>query len=372
MKTVIIKSTLITFLICQLFFHNQLFANEFKTKAVWMFGGSLTIDNKAIVNKMKENSVNEIFLLVKGGAGNKINPENLRNLIKNAHDQSIKVHLWYCVFRDNAFLEANPDAHVYHAPSPSESQHDPYRMNSVWVNPFYPGYKEYVTENIRYFIRNFDCDGIHLDYIRYSHLVYSFDPYSLANAASLGCDTERLLNLFKTPANYEKYAKNTGFIDLYANKDPDVVTWVEMRKNKIYEYIKAIRDIIESTKPCLELTAAFMPEGVTDVNYADVHYAQNYEMNSSLLDVIAPMSYFKGYGKNTDWLEKVTSDAINRVRPECKIYAGIQAYEGVTDTEIDEQIAYAIKGGASGVILFRAETITDEKSWKVIKKRFSK
>ena len=350
----------------------QLFADELPSKAFWMFGSTLTSNNQKIVDKMADNYVNEIYILVKGTGGMKINAEKLTDFITKAHVKSIKVHLWYTVFQDNAYLEANPDAHVYHSPSPSDSKIRPYRMTNSWVNPFYPGYKEYVVNNIEYFLNHFDCDGIHLDYIRYGHLVYSFDPYSLKKAASLGCDTTRLLGFFQTTTDYEHYAKKTGLIDLYSNKDPDVVTWVDMRKDVIYGYIAAVRDIIERLKPGIKLTAAFMPEGAIDENYANVHYAQNYALHSTLLDMISPMSYFKSYGKSTSWLKTIAISAINRVDSKCKISTGLQGFGDVTATEMDEQIASAIDGGSSGVIIFRYESIETDSTWNVIKNRFGK
>jgi len=113
-----------------------------------------------------------------------------------------------------------------------------------------------------------------------------------------------------------------------------------------------------------------MPEGATDPDMADVNYAQNYALNATLLDMISPMAYFKSYGQTTAWLQKVTEDAISRVNSGCKISAGLQAYDGVTAAQLNEQITYALNGGSYGVIAFRYETITAEDTWDVIKTRF--
>lgn len=339
-------------------------------RGCWMYGSSLNNDNiSTIVNKLADNYVNEVYLLVKGTGGTKTNPIILTNFITQAHLKSIKVHLWYCVFQDKLYLTNHPDAHVYHCPNPKINV-KPYQMDTTWwVNPLYPGYKEYVLNNIGYFVNNFNCDGIHLDYIRYSHMVYSFDPFSLKKAASLGCDTTRLLNFFNTEKDYVYSAKEKGFVNLYLQQDKDVVTWVTMRKNVISNYISAIRDTIEKVKPTLELTAAFMPESADDPNYGDVYYAQNYALHSTWLDMIAPMSYFKSYNKNTNWLKSVTSNAITRVVPTCKIASGLQAFDGVSTTEMKEQINYALEGGAHGVIIFQYENITDS-CWNIISSRF--
>lgn len=335
-------------------------------QGVWMWGSALADEDvQTVVNKLEENNIHQVYFLVKGTAGKKTSAEKLTEFITKAHEKKIKVYLWYIISNDGVYIAENPQAGIYHCPNPSVSTR-PYPMNNDQVNLLYPPYKEYVLDNIRYFLTNFDSDGIHLDVIRYSHYVYSFDPYSLQKAASLGCDTTRLLGFFDTEPNYTNYVTNNGFVNLYIDGDSDVVTWVEMRKEIIYDYIKAIRETIEQIKPGLELNAAFMPEGATDPAYSDVFYAQNYKLHSTILDMISPMAYFKSFGKSTDWLKTITEGAKDLVDPQCKIYAGVQAFDGVTAEQLKEQIQYSFDGGAEGIIVFRYGTITDD-CWEVLK-----
>jgi hypothetical protein len=191
----------------------------------------------------------------------------------------------------------------------------------------------------------------------------------LKKAASLGCDTTRLLGFFDTAAAYAANAEGNGFINAYSNKDPDVVTWTNMRKNVVAEYISAIRDTIGKIKPGIKLTAAYMPDGAYSPNLSDVHYGQNYTEHSTLLDMISPMAYFKSYGQNTSWLKSVTQSAINRVVSTCKISTGVQAFDNVTPTELGEQISYSMEGGSHGVLIFRYGAITTD-GWAVVKSKF--
>jgi len=338
-------------------------------QGVWMWGSALSDEDiQTVVNKLAENNVHQVYFLVKGTSGQRTPAEKLSEFITQAHAEKIKVYLWYIINEDNVYMAANPQAGIYHCPNPSVNAR-PYPMNNNKVNLLYPAYKEYVLDNIRYFLTDFDCDGIHLDCIRYSHFVYSFDPYSLQRAASLGCDTTRLLSFFDTEPNYTNYVTNNGFVNLYIDGDPDVVKWVEMRKEVIYDYIEAVRETIEQIKPGLELSAAFMPEGATDPAYSDVYYAQNYKLHSTILDMISPMAYFKSFGKSTDWLQTITKGAKDLVDSKCKIYTGVQAFNGVTAEQLKEQIQYSFDGGADGIIVFRYGTITDD-SWEVLKNSY--
>lgn len=332
---------------------------------VWIWGNTLSDDNWEIVDKLASNHVDEVYLLVKGTAGTKTAANRLTDFIAKAHEKKIKVHFWYIVNEDGVYMAANPNASIYHCPKPGVDL-EPYPMNDQRVNLLYPGYKEYVLDNIRSFVKDFDCDGVHLDYVRYGHFVYSFDPQSLERASSLGCNTTRLLAFFQTAADYKKYATDNGFVDLYKNNDQDVVKWVEMRKKVINEYIVAIKGVMDKEKSGLTLSASFMPDGITDPKYADVFYAQNYALNASVLDVISPMAYFKAYGKPTSWLKAITETAKTLVGNQCDIFTGIQGYDGVTADQLNEQIQFSISGGADGVVVFRYETIPAD-GWNVIK-----
>lgn len=334
-------------------------------RSVWMWGSVLSNEPiQSVIDKLYACHINQVFLLVKGTSGTKTSEDKLKEFVRKAHKAKIEVHFWYIVNSDKLYIDANPNACIYHCPKPPENSRS-YPVNDERVNLLYPGYKEYVLENIRYYLKNFECDGVHLDYIRYSHFVYSFDTHSLKKAATAGCDTIRLLNLFNTEANYTKYATNNGFLDLYKSKDENVVKWIEMRKNVLSDYMQSIKNIIAQLRPGILLSAAFMPEGVTDVDYSDVFYAQNYASHSNFLGMISPMSYFKSYEEPTNWLQKISQEAPKKVNDSCKIYTAIQTFGGVTPQQVDEQIQYCYKGGADGMVIFRYGTTTED-SWDVI------
>ncbi len=344
-----------------------------KTGCVWMWGKTFNSQPMdSIINNLKYNYVKEVYLLVKGERGTLTDSSNLHDFIAKAHANDIKVHFWYIVARDGKFLTKHPESCVYHCPNPALGFTAPYpdtlsEIHFTDINFFYPGYKEYMLKNMHYLITNFDCDGIHLDNIRYTDIFLSFDDYSLRNAESLGCNTKRLLELCNK--DYDYYIAKGGLVKLYSCGDKDVVAWVNMRKNIIYDYVKSTKDLIETIKPGLPLTAAFLPEGADDPDLGDVYFAQNYAQNAPLLSMISPMSYFKDCGHPISWLKTITENAIKLVGPNCKIFNGIQTYNGVTTEQIEEEINCSLEGGAVGIIAFKYDSILPD-DWKVIKKAF--
>jgi uncharacterized lipoprotein YddW (UPF0748 family) len=341
-----------------------------KINAVWLWGSTIfEVSEYTVIQTLTDNYVNEVYLLVKGGSGTIPDSSRLAHFITAAHKVNIKVSFWYIAGGDDKFLDAHPDAHLYHCPKPSVGCESSYPDSGENVNWLYPGYKEYVLNNISYFLNNFDPDGIHLDVIRFTNLTYSFDKYSLEKAESLGINTKRLLNFFKE--NYDLYAPkggvvNSGLVKLYKEGDADVTGWVNMRKNIIYDYIKSIKDLMGKYKPGLPLTAAFMPEAALDPEMADVYYAQSYSLNSPLLDAIAPMAYFKSFDETPAWHKDITAGAIKQVSPNCKIINGVQTFDGITPEQLKEEITSSWDGGAAGTVTFRFGT-TSKEQWEVIR-----
>ncbi|MEW6508558.1 MAG: family 10 glycosylhydrolase [Bacteroidota bacterium] len=374
MRTKINRYLLLVLLLFS-FFQVHIYAQSTTTRGVWLWGRTLDSESsKTVVNKLKDNYINKVYLLVKGTAGIKISPAILKQFITDAHAEGMEVHLWYIVSEDSTYISANPDAVVYLAPKPG-TNNKPYPRTGKVVNLLYPGYKDYVMDNIRYYLENFDCDGIHLDEMRYYNLVHSFDQYHLARADSLGINTQRLLNFFNE--NYDYYAPkggvvdDGGFVNLYKSGDEDVTGWVNMRNNIVYDYFKSVKDLIQLVKPGIPLTAAFMAEASVTPEAADVYYAQNYSLHSPLIDEIMPMAYFLEYDEPTTWVKEVTEGAIKQVEPKYKISIGIQTYDGVTPEQVKEQIDYSWDGGSPGIVIFRYCSTTPE-HWKVVKEMFKK
>ncbi len=369
------KKQLILFLLFFFLSQQSMFSQKPDTKAgcVWMWGKTFNVQPMdTIVNTLKDNYVKEVYLLVKGERGTLTDSSNLHNFINKAHANDIKVHFWYIVARDGKFLSKHPESCVYHCPNPALGFTSPYpdtlsEIHFPDINFFYPGYKEYMLKNISYLLTNFDCDGIHLDNIRYTDIFLSFDDYSLQKAESMGCNTKRLLELCNK--DYDYLIAKGGLVKLYSGGDKDVVAWVNMRKNIIYDYVKSTKELIEKIKPGFPLTAAFLPEGADDPDLGDVYFAQNYSQNAPLLDMISPMSYFKDCGHPISWLKAVTEEAIKLVGPKCKIFNGIQTYNGVTTEQIEEEIKCSLEGGSAGIIAFKYDSISAD-DWKVIKKAY--
>ena len=357
------------------------------------YGG---IDN--VISKMRENKITDIYLLVKGESGASLFPSDYtykdlyyqlykvttneskrerylnlykfmsdtslaRKIIKKAHQKGIKVHAWFMVSADRYFIQKHPGAEVVHIPKPDVSEF-PYPVtDNSHVNLAFPSYKKYFFSLVRRTL-TLPFDGLMLDKIRYTSLVYTWDNIHLSKALRNKINTDKVLesayNTF-----YGKEDNKELFIYKYRDGDNDIRKWIEIKKADVEEYVKEASKIAKDNH--LILSAAFMPEGAYDENFADVNYAQNYKDLSIYLDYIVIMAYAKAFNQPPTWLKMVIDNA--KKRSSCKIWAAIQGYNGAEPEIVFEQIKNARISSPQGIAVFRFGGM-NKKMWESFRSGF--
>ena len=181
-------------------------------------------------------------------------------------------------------------------------------------------WKNYLKTKILDIATNYDVDGVHLDYIRWSGV----SPHISADQSPTG----------------DTYV--TGFVsDVYS--------------------------IVKSVSIDIEVSIAAMPEldSYASTYVDDYFYGQKFEDLEDYLDFVAPMTYAGNYGKleDLDWIGDVV-DAIELLTT-TDILATIQTYDSdsdpsiKTDEEMEEEAQIAIDAGSVGYGLFRYGLIND-------------
>jgi len=149
--------------------------------------------------------------------------------------------------------------------------------------------------------KNYDIDGIHLDYVRYPGTAY----------------------------------KHSGGTDAITN------------------FVKKVDETLYSISPKISISASLMPECSVNGYY----YGQDYAELSKYLDFLVPMIYKGNYNKNTAWIGTTTKWIVEHSNK--PVVAGLQIYESDSNvvklpaSEINQDIQSAISNGASGYALFR-------------------
>lgn len=163
-------------------------------------------------------------------------------------------------------------------------------------------YNDALVNSIADMTRDYDIDGIHLDYIRYPGTAYLHPGGTLSITA----------------------------------------------------FVKGVSETVNSIKPKVALSAALMPEGSVNGYY----YGQDYEQLSQYLDFLVPMIYKGNYRQDTSWIGRTTAYIANHSNGK-PVIAGLQTYESddnltaLSASEINQDIQSALSNGAEGFALFR-------------------
>jgi hypothetical protein len=178
--------------------------------------------------------------------------------------------------------------------------------NGNWIDPANTTQQKFLLNSIKDIITNYNVDGIFLDYVRYS---------------GVGNNTA------------SSHVNGTATIT---------------------SFVGNVKQLIQSTKPKIALSAALMPEGATNAGT----YGQDYTQLAQYLDFLVPMIYKGNYGQNTAWVASTTKYIVDHAGGK-PVIAGLQTYISDYDTtllsadELNQDIKSATSNGASGYALFR-------------------
>jgi uncharacterized lipoprotein YddW (UPF0748 family) len=297
--------------------------------------------------------VTDVFLLTKGLSGKAaflrsdkamafVDPQRdlLEEALDAAHQRGIRLHAWFTSASDALYKATYPKSGLYHLRNGRD-------RDIVSITD--ARYTDYMRGVIGDLCRNYDIDGLHLDYIRYNHLLYGWSDEDMARYASAGADVALLHGWV------EQTFFNTETPELIFNKyregEQNARLLASVRRKSVVRFAKAMIEAARAEKPELTLSAALMPEGAyDDLAFSDLHYGQNYDDARSLYDIVLPMSYSLSYNKDAAWVRQV---ACQTVAKGLKAISGIHAFEGATSETLAADIAAVKDAPIEGICLFR-------------------
>jgi len=257
----------------------------------------------------------------------------LKFIIDEAHNRGLEIHAWWNVYKIWGKTEINKSVskHILLKHPELCKEYD----NEWWMDPGIPGTTDYLLKTALEIVKNYNLDGLNLDYARYPG------------------------NDFQDNETYSRYGNGIG-------KD-------KWRRSNITNYIEALFDSIQQIKPMLKLGCA--PVGIYKnfkgklkgwQAYSDVYQDPVKWALDKKLDYITPQTYWKIFSTANFTL---TIKNWKELIPDRQIYPGIAVFkliksEGNWPTdEIKEQITATRKNGMHGVIFFRAEYLYENKKY---------
>ena len=321
---------------------------------VWMWPESIRLRGAdAVFGDCRRAGVTDVYFLTKGLAGTTsfLTPlappaEGGRDLFREAldaaHGRGIRLHAWFTSASDARYLKEHPEKGLVHyRKGPREDR----------VGLGDEEYLRYLRLILSDLLRRYDPDGVHLDYIRYNHLICGWGEEDRRRMAERGVNLERVTALLEKtfPAEGKESA---AIFDAYRAGDEDVLRLAESRRADVLSFARALAETVRSSDKGISLSAALMPEGAfDDLAFSDLHYGQHYADLAPLMDCLLPMAYSRAYGKGGAWVREAAAGTAKHGVP---VLVGLHAYEGATGLTLREDTA-SCEGipGVEGVCLFR-------------------
>lgn len=326
-----------------------------ETRAVWLHPNYLPANEKAMrdmIRRLKEANFNLIYPLMfyhgRTFYPSKVAKEYglpsqdehfkgidpLKILVDEARKNNIEVHVWYCVFfvggeKDNPILDKYPDWAAL------DKDGKPVCFNGeCHADPANSALREFLAELMVEAVKNYDIDGIHLDYIRY--------PSQFPVTSSFSSVAREK---FK-----EEFKIDPVAID---EKDPKVTTdWDAWRMKQVTMLVDDMYRKIKKVKPAVKLSAAvFTPP------FNRTMVLQEWEewVKHSIIDFLIPMTYTPRWQDFKGTNESFAAEVSGKM----PVYPGIAVYQQASPFDVIRQIQIARELGFKGVTLFAYAHLTD-------------
>lgn len=258
------------------------------------------------------------------GTGRDPGWDPLAEAIREGRRRGLRVHAYLNVLPAWAQSESPPKSagHVYTAHrSWLMADSDGATMTPgnfyAFLDPGIPEVREHLVKLFSRLVKDYDVDGVHLDYIRYPHERGDFSYHA------------RVVKDFRAIYGRNPY------------QAPE--EWAAFRRRQVTDTVAAIRKGINETRPGIELSAAVMAN--TRIGRTQAYQEPIVWLQKGYVDAVTPMTYVEDMPKFRE-LSASFSDPNVRSR----VWPGIRSIE--KNHVMSQEIKYSVNSGFPGVAIF--------------------
>jgi uncharacterized lipoprotein YddW (UPF0748 family) len=335
-------------------------------RALWVLRSTLVsrpeIDR--MLRKAREAGFNVLFVQVRGRGDafyrSSLEPraelltnddfDPLAYLVSEAHKSRFEVHVWLNTFlvwsapweptNTSHVMVSHPDWVAVRSDGRSLSELsrgeiEAMGIEGVFLAPGNPNVREHIRAVVRELVKNYDVEGVHLDYVRYPDMNVSYDDGTRTEfMRRYGVDPVQIVN------------DKAGIIRLFGEKGlQDLgVLWEKWRISSVDALVDSVRCDMKALDPEAKLSAAV----IADSRAAVTRHAQDWPswLKRGILDFAVPMCY----SASTRFVQNQVRDIRNLVGDE-RFYPGIAIYNQ-SPGRVVEKIRVLRNMGIRGFSLF--------------------
>lgn len=281
-------------------------------------------------------------------------------LIDALHSQNIKVYAEVGIFAGEEYWIKNPDSRPINSRGQPIAKQDWY----CGLCPTQEWLRKEKLDIIRRIVKNYNVDGIWLDFIRYPCHWEIISPILEETCFCHTC--------------IEKFTSATGI-----NLPPDLQTvkdkaafilsshsqeWYAWRCEQITSFVKEVKKALAERNPGLELGLFAVPWREGELNNAIITIiGQDIKKLSSYVDVFSPMAYHKMCGKDINWISDISKYMQDKTAK--KVVPILQTTD-VSKEVLVEAITKTLSNNRAGLVVFDMNTIINDNKEEVIKTAF--
>ncbi len=257
---------------------NEEFRSTWVIDFQWLQPGNSAEANKALIrevldNHKRANMTSVLWQVRRWGSvyypsaiepwGPQTNFQNpgfdpLEYAVEQAHERGLEFHAWFNTFESRHQYSGSP-SNLYPEWICRDQNNIVMPPELAWLSPGLPEMREYLVSVAMEIVNNYDVDGLHMDFVRWSE--HTNDGKSLALAKQ---NLENNLpDGFITRAQEEALLKNQAGRYLYDPQHPlsggipdGAGTWEDWWRGSVTEFVHVLHDSIQAVKPWVRLSPA--------------------------------------------------------------------------------------------------------------------
>lgn len=318
--------------------------------------------------RLADHGVNAVFI----GSGSVT-----RERVDWARAQGAKIFAEFNTLHVAAYLKEHPEA----APVGTDGKVSPPPHGWQGICPTHPDYRAARMQAFRDLLKEFDLDGVWLDY-HHSHASWEREDPAMPDT----CFCQRCLQQFSAATEIALTGKSEEVAQLILRDHEH--QWVQWRCDLLTDWVREFRSIIDEERPGALLGTFHNPWSDEALDGARIRkLAIDLKSQAAYIDVFSPMPYHArfGHSKDLDWIgERVDwlgsyLGVKGSTEEEVQIWPIVQLSdwgEEVSKEEVETIIEMGSRAPASGVIVFAWGSLKEQPDkvnelWRVFRQMAS-